>query len=40
VRWTHVFSKDPRFNAILKHYRPVLAHKGKRLDFQYYVRAD
>jgi len=40
VRWTHVFSKDPRFNAIMKHYRPVLAHKGKRLDFKYYVRAD
>jgi hypothetical protein len=40
VQWTHVFSKDPRFNAILKHYRPVLAHRGKRLEFKYYVRAD
>lgn len=40
VQWTQVFSEDPRFNAILKHYRPVLAHKGKRLNFQYYVRAD
>ena len=40
VEWTHVFSEDPRFNAILKHYRPVLMHRGKRLDFKYYVRAD
>ena len=40
VEWTHVFSKDPRFNAILRHYRPVLAHRGERLEFKYYVRAD
>ena len=40
VQWGHVFSEDPRFNAIMKHYRPVLAHKGKRLEFKYYVRAD
>lgn len=40
VEWTHVFSHDPRFNAILKHYRPVLKHKGKRTSFTYYVRAD
>ena len=40
VEWTHVFSKDARFNAILKHYRPVLVHKGKRTRFTYYVRAD
>jgi hypothetical protein len=40
VQWTHVFSKDPRFNAILARYRPVLAHKGDRLEFKYYVRAN
>jgi hypothetical protein len=40
VEWTHVFSQDPRFNAILRHYRPVLKHKGKRTSFTYYVRAD
>ena len=40
VEWTHVFSEDPRFNAVLKHYRLVLAHDGKRLDFKYYVRAN
>ena len=40
VEWTHVFSKDARFNAILKHYRPVLVHKGKRTRFTYYARAD
>jgi hypothetical protein len=40
VEWTHVYSADPRFNAILKHYRPVLTHKGKRTSFTYYVRAD
>ena len=40
VEWTHVFSEDPRFNAILRHYRPVLTHDGERLEFKYYVRAD
>lgn len=40
VEWTHVLSEDPRFNAIFKHYRPVLAHDGERLEFKYYVRAD
>ena len=40
VEWTHVFSQDPRFNAILKHYRPVFIHDGERLEFKYYVRAD
>jgi hypothetical protein len=47
VEWTHVFADDPRFNAILKHYRPVLTydrlvhtHDGERLEFKYYVRAD
>lgn len=39
VEWTHVFSQDPRFNAILKRYRPVFVHKGKRIEFKYYVRA-
>jgi hypothetical protein len=40
VEWTHVFADDPRFNAILKHYRPVLTHRGKLISFTYYVRAD
>jgi hypothetical protein len=40
VEWTQVFSEDRRFNAILSHYRPVLAHRGKRISFVYYVRAD
>jgi hypothetical protein len=40
VEWTHVFSQDRRFNAFLKRYRPVLAHKGEELEFRYYVRAD
>ena len=40
VEWTHVFSRDARFNAILGHYWPVLVHKGKRTSFTYYVRAD
>jgi hypothetical protein len=40
VEWTHVFSEDPRFNAILSRYRPVLLHKGKGLEFKIYARAD
>jgi hypothetical protein len=40
VEWTRVFAEDPRFNAIFEQYRPVIAHKGKRLEFKYYVRAD
>ena len=40
VDWEHEFSEDPRFNAILKRYRPVLAHQGKRIRFTYYVRTD
>jgi hypothetical protein len=40
VEWIHVFSQEPRFNAVLAHYRPVLAHKGDWLEFKYYVRAD
>ena len=40
VDWVHEFSKDPRFSAVLSHYRPVLTHKGKRVSFTYYVRAE
>ena len=40
VDWEHEFSEDPRFSAILKHYRPVPTQKGKRIRFTYYVRAD
>jgi hypothetical protein len=38
VDFIHLFSQDRRFTAILSHYRPVLAHKGKKLEFRYYVR--
>jgi hypothetical protein len=40
VDWIHVYSADPRFNAILKHYHPVLRHDGERVKFTYYVRID
>ncbi|WP_234033103.1 hypothetical protein [Erythrobacter rubeus] len=40
VDWTHVFSNDPRFNALLAQYRPVLEHKGEYVRFRYYVRKD
>jgi hypothetical protein len=40
VDWEHEFSEDPRFNAILKNYRPILTHQGKRLRFKYYIRAN
>lgn len=39
VDWLRVFSEDPRFNAILKNYRPVTDYDGKRVRFTYYVRA-
>lgn len=39
VEWTHVFSQDPRFNAILKRYRLVVVHRGELLEFRYLVRA-
>jgi hypothetical protein len=40
VDWLHEFSKDPRFNAIIDRYRPVLTHNGRHIKFTYYVRAD
>jgi hypothetical protein len=40
VDWVHEFSEDPRFSSLLSQYRPVLTHKGKRINFTYYVRAD
>jgi hypothetical protein len=40
VEWVQAFSGDPRFKAILEHYRPVLSHQGERSSFTYYVRAD
>jgi hypothetical protein len=40
VDWRHVFSKDPRFKAILDNYRPVLVYDGTRIKFIYYVLAD
>lgn len=40
VDWLHAFSKDPRFNAILKDYRAVTTYDGRRMKFTYYVRAD
>lgn len=38
VQWARVFSEDPRFNALLRGYRPAFSHRGKRLNFTYYVR--
>lgn len=40
VDWLHEFSNDPRFNAIIDRYRPVLTHDGRHIRFTYYVRAD
>ncbi|MFL6734556.1 MAG: hypothetical protein ACJ8EY_07660, partial [Sphingomicrobium sp.] len=40
VDWVHEFSQDPRFNAILSRYQPVLKHRGKRIAFTYYVLAN
>lgn len=40
VRWRHVFSEDPRFNAILARYRPVLRYDGKKVEFEYLVRVN
>ena len=38
IDWKQAFSKDPRFNAILKQYRPVLVYNGNHISFEYYVR--
>lgn len=38
VDWLHIFSEDPRFNAILKKYRAVMVYDGERIRFTYYVR--
>lgn len=40
VDWEHQFSQDPRFSAILKRYRPLFDHKGRRISFTYYVRVN
>lgn len=40
VDWEHAYSGDPRFNALLQHYRPVIIHEGRRTKFTYYTRAD
>ena len=40
VDWVYHYSRDPRFAAVLKRYRPAFSHDGKRLKFTYYVRAD
>jgi len=40
IDWKQAFSNDPRFKAILKHYRPVLVYKGDNIRFEYYARAD
>jgi hypothetical protein len=40
VDWIRVFSKDPRFTAILARYRPIHVYDGQRIKFTYYVRAD
>jgi hypothetical protein len=38
IDWKQAFSKDPRFNAIMKNYRPVLVYKTDEIEFEYYVR--
>lgn len=40
VNWEEAFANDPRFAAIMSHYKLALEHKGPRLRFSYYVRAD
>lgn len=40
VNWEEAFADDPRFAAIMSHYKLALEHKGPRLRFSYYVRAD
>lgn len=40
VHWTQAFAGDPRFAAIMSNYRLAFTHKGRRLRFAYYVRAD
>lgn len=40
VRWAKVFANDKRFMAILDQYRPIMRHKGKRMDFTIYERKD
>lgn len=38
VNWNDVLADDPRFQAIMANYRPVLQHEGDMLDFTYYER--
>lgn len=40
VDWLHAFSKDQRFQAILKDYRLVTVYDGTHVRFTYYVRTD
>lgn len=40
VKWTKVFSQEPRFQSILVQYQPIMHHKGKWLNFTYYERAE
>lgn len=40
VRWQQVFADEPRFQAVMKQYRPVLDHDGKLLEFTYLERIE
>ncbi|MBV7264809.1 hypothetical protein [Erythrobacter ani] len=40
VDWTHVFSEDPRFNALFSQYRLVLEHDGEHVRFRYFERRE
>lgn len=40
IDWRQALSEDPRFNALLKQYRPVAAYDGRSIRFTYYVRAN
>jgi hypothetical protein len=42
VKWKDAFANEPRFQAIMKDYRPVYDYenKGEELDFTVYSRAE
>ena len=40
IDWKQALSEDPRFNALLKQYRPVAAYDGRTIRFTYYVRVN
>ena len=40
IDWERLFSRDPRFQEILQHYKPVIQHDGRLTKFTVYVRVD